>query len=310
MRHERRAAHALVPLALEEAQEHLADVIPAERFLICVLRRHAFLILFINNPFELWQTPISAAIVGFPQTASAIHRRGTIHRALFAIAPTQKRARCIVPLLEPLRRFLIFRIRFSFGVLFVPFPAHGIFQDVSARAGIFLSVAQHALKIIALPDFSFPSKRLLCRPCYCCFECSDNCRDGTSHWLLESLRRMRLHRRGHDVSCPYGCFTITFPRVERNNAVQMVWHHHEFLQRRLREMLWYLHPALPDNFPKRAKHGASRFDPPKDLLSSRRTNRQEVSSRLGIVCSYQPYRSSVKGFLVRHDPATSDRSRS
>src|SRR5262249_34848941 len=40
MRHQRRAAQALVPLALEEAQKHLADLIPAEGFRFGVARRH------------------------------------------------------------------------------------------------------------------------------------------------------------------------------------------------------------------------------------------------------------------------------
>ena len=63
MRHQRRAAYALVPLTLEAAQEHFADLISAEGFRSCARRRHAFLIAR-RKAIELSQSPMHPAIVG------------------------------------------------------------------------------------------------------------------------------------------------------------------------------------------------------------------------------------------------------
>src|SRR5690242_6600644 len=43
MRHQRRTAHALVAFALEEAQEHFADLIPAECLRLLTADRHSSL---------------------------------------------------------------------------------------------------------------------------------------------------------------------------------------------------------------------------------------------------------------------------
>src|SRR6266581_5123704 len=65
MRHERRAPQALVPLALKEAQEHFADLIPAQDFVFLPAYRrrtrflsspHLFLVLWCEQTHELWQT--------------------------------------------------------------------------------------------------------------------------------------------------------------------------------------------------------------------------------------------------------------
>src|SRR2546429_1387611 len=64
MRHERRAPQALVPLALKEAQEHFADLIPAQDFVFLPAYRrrprflsspHLFLVLWCEQTHELWQ---------------------------------------------------------------------------------------------------------------------------------------------------------------------------------------------------------------------------------------------------------------